>query len=163
MFLFFWNECHFLLGEYPLLLEKVNVFSLEVLTFFVFKRFIFALDRVDFFCLDFFSIERVCFSLHDLNFFLKEFNQFILVRKLFFLQRVILLLLLSFLHYSFLCVEFIERAKFVLSRELSFILAIHFLKREKVMRVLLRELSFFFLLEKFPFFPLRDFKKKTIA
>ena len=57
--------------------------------------------------------------MHDLNFFWKEFNQFILVRKLFFLQRVILLL--SFLHYSFLCVEFIERAKFVLSRELSFI------------------------------------------
>ena len=54
MFLFFWNECHFLLGEYPLLLERVNVFSLEVLTFFVFKRCIFALDRVDFFCLDFF-------------------------------------------------------------------------------------------------------------
>ena len=101
--------------------------------------------------------------MHDLNFFLKEFNQFILVRKLFFLQRVILLLL-SFLHYSFLCVEFIERAKFVplsRERELSFILAIHFLKREKVMRVLLRELSFFFLLEKFPFFPLRDFKKKN--
>ena len=45
---------------------------LKFLTFFVFKRCIFALDRVDFFCLDFFSPERVCFSMHGFEFFLER-------------------------------------------------------------------------------------------